>query len=110
MSSTSNTTSPTSNFQAIFDAALMDYTDKTGKNLRDLSHPLASKLDSCDSPDSFLDIFQEQAREFDEFRKGDTKLIKWLTPTVKVLHTISTNKILGHGASVKFIIYHHSCH
>jgi hypothetical protein len=115
MSSTSNTTSTSSNFQAFFDAALKDYTEKTGKDLCDLDHPLASKLDSCNSPDSILDIFKEQARGFDEFRKGDTKLFKWLNPIVKVLHTISTNEVLGHSASsvnlTTFIIYHnHSCH
>ena len=114
MSSTSNTTSTTSNFQAIFDAALKDYTKKTGKDLCDLGHPLASKLDGCNCPDSILNIFREQAREFDEFKKGDTKLLKWLEPIVKVLHTISTNKVLGNSASsvnpATFIIYHHSCH
>jgi hypothetical protein len=99
MSSTSNTNSTTSNFQAVFDAALKDYTKKTGKDLCDLDHPLASKLNSCDSPESILDIFREQAREFDEFRKDDTKLFKWLKPIVKVLHTLSTNEVLGDGAS-----------
>ena len=114
MPSTSNTTSTTSTFQAIFEAALKDYTKKTGKDLGDLGHPLASKLDSCDSPDSILDIFREQAREFDEFRKGDTKLFKWLKPIVTVLHTLSTNEVLGHSASTvnpaTFTIYHRPCH
>ena len=114
MSSNSNTTSTTSNFQAFFDAALKDYSRKTGKDLCNLDHPLASKLDSCDGPDSILDIFREQASEFDEFRKGDTKLFKWLKPIVEVLHTLSTNKVLGDSASsvnrAEFIIYHHSCH
>jgi hypothetical protein len=109
MSSTSNTT-----FQAIFENALKDYTEKTGKDLCHLDHPLASKLDSCNSPDSILDIFQEQAKEFDEFRKGNTKLFKWLNPIVKVLHAISTNEVIGDSASsvnlATFIIYHHSCH
>jgi hypothetical protein len=99
MSSTHNTTSTASNFQAIFDVALKDYTEKTGKDLRDLHDPLASKLDSCDSPDSILDIFREQAREFDEFKKGDTKLFKWLNPIVKVLHAVSTNKGILDSAS-----------
>ena len=97
MSSTSDTTSTTSNFQAIFEVALNDYTKKTGKDLCSLDHPLTSKLDSCDSPDSILNIFQEQAREFDEFRKGDTKLFKWLKPIVKVLYTLSTNNVLQIG-------------
>lgn len=114
MSSTSNTTSTASNFQAIFDAALKDYTKKTGKDLSDLDHPLASKLDTCDTPDSIINIFQEQAREFGEFRKGDTKLLKWLKPIVKILHPISTNKVLSDSVSsvnpAAFIIYHHPCH
>ncbi|KAN0103626.1 hypothetical protein V8E52_011808, partial [Russula decolorans] len=90
------------NFKAFFDAALKDYTKKTGKDLCDLDHPLASKLDSCDSPDSILNVFQEQAREFGEFRKGDTKLLKWLKPIVKILHPISTNKVLGDSVSSVF--------
>ena len=102
--------SSTSTFQAIFEAALKDYTKKTGKDLYDLDHPLASKLDGCDSPDSIIDIFKEQAKEFDEFRKDDTKLFKWLKPIVKVLHTLSTNEVLGHRASsvntATLIIYH----
>jgi hypothetical protein len=114
MSSISNTTSTTSNFWAIFDAALKDYTKKTGRDLCDLDHRLASKLDSCDNPDSILNVFREQAREFGEFKNGDTKLLKWLKPIVKTLHTISTNKVLGYSASsvnlATFIIYHHSCH
>ena len=113
MCSMSNTTSTTSTFQAIFEDALNDYTKNTGKDLYDLDHPLASKLDSCDSPDSILDIFREQAREFDEFRKGDTKLFKRLKPIVTVLYTLST-KVLGHSASgvnpPTFIIYRHSCY
>ena len=99
MSLTSDTTSVTSNFQAIFDAVLKDYTKKTGKDLSDLDHPLASKLDGCDSPDSILEIFREQAGEFDEFRKGDTKLFKWLNPIVNVLHTLTSNNVLGDSAS-----------
>ena len=83
MSSASTTAS--SNFQAIFNSALVEYTKQTGKDLR--NHPLASEIDSCDSADSIANIFKEQAKKFDEFRKGDsTKLVKWLEPVVKVLH------------------------
>jgi hypothetical protein len=113
MSSTSNTTTPTTpSFQAIFDAALKDYSKKTGKDLCNLDHPLTSILDSRNSPDAILDIFREQATEFGEFRKGDTKLFNWLKPIVKILHTISTNKVLGDSAGsvnpATSIIYHDS--
>ncbi len=97
MSSTSDALTTTPIFPAIFEAALKDYTKKTGKDLHD--HPFASRIDSCDSPDSILDILQEQAREFDEFRKGDTNLFRWLNPIVRVLYTLSTNKVLKDSAS-----------
>ena len=97
MSSASNTISTSFNLEAIFNAALTDYTKRTGKDLR--NHPLASKIDSCDNPESILDIFQEQAQAFDKFRKGDNKLFKWLTPVVNVLHAISSNETLSDNAS-----------
>ncbi len=98
MSSTSNTTSSSSHFNVLLNAALTKYTEQTGNDLRD--HPLASRIDSCDSAESILDIFQEQATEFDEFRKSDNKLFKWLAPVVKVLHALSTNKALSEHASL----------
>ena len=87
--SASNTASTASHFQTLFNAALAKYTKQTGKDLR--SHPLADKIDNCDGPDSILNIFQEQAQAFDEFRNGDTKLLKWLRPVVNVIHALSTN-------------------
>jgi hypothetical protein len=97
MSSASNTTSASFNFEAFFNAALTEYTKRTGKDLR--NHPLASKIDGCDNPESILDIFQEQALAFEKFRKGDTKLFKWLRPVVDVLHAISTNETISDIAS-----------
>jgi hypothetical protein len=97
MSSTFNTTPTSSNFQALFNAALTDYTKQTGQDLRD--HPLASRIDRCDNPGSILDVFQEQARAFDESRRGDTKLFNWFKSIVKVLHALSTNEVLSEGAS-----------
>ena len=94
----SNTASTTSNFQTLFNAALAKYTKQTGKDLR--NHPLADRIDSCDSPDSILDIFKEQSRAFVEFRNGDTKLFKWLRPVVNVLHALSTNSVLSDNSSL----------
>ena len=93
MSSASNTTS---NFETIFNAALANYTKQTGKDLR--NHPLASKIDSSDKPDSILDIFQEQAQAFDEFRRsepGDSELFKLLRPVVYV--SLPTKDVLQHS-------------
>ena len=85
------------NFEAIFNAALTEYTKRTGKDLR--NHPLASKIDSCDNPESILEVFKEQARAFDEFRKGDTKLFKCLRPVVDVLHAITANESFSNKVS-----------
>jgi hypothetical protein len=86
MSSASSSAYSSSTFGALFNAALEKYTKKTGKDLR--SHPLASEIDSCDSPDSIINIFREQAQAFDEFKRGDTQLFKWLKPVVNVLHAL----------------------
>ena len=98
MSSTHNTTFTTSNFEAIFNAALVEYTSQTGKDLR--SHPLASKIDRCDSAQDILDIFLAQAKTFDEFRKGAPKLIKSLRPLVSGLYTLSISAALSAGISL----------
>ena len=99
MSSPSNTTftSSTGTFSTLFNAALEKYTKQTGKDLR--NHPLASEIDGCDSPDSILHIFQEQARAFDEFKNGDAKLLRWLRPVVNVLHALSTNEAIRDSIS-----------
>jgi fungal STAND N-terminal Goodbye domain len=98
MESAPSTTSTSSKFEALFDAALAKYTKRTGQDLR--NHPIATTIDRCQSPDAILEIFQEQSRHFDEFRNGDPKLIKFLTPIVNGLHAISNNAVLSAGASL----------
>ena len=113
MSSASNMASTASDFETLLNAALDKYTKQTGTDLR--SHPLADKIDNCDGPDSILDIFQEQAQAFVEFRaqafvefrNGDTKLLKWLRPVVNVLHALSTNSVLSDiGILVSAAMFH----
>ena len=107
MSAASNTSS---DFQTLFNAALANYTKQTGKDL--CNHPLASKIDGCDNPDSIIEMFQEQSQVYDKIRKGDTKLFKWLRPAVNVLHALSTGLVLsGSGSLVSparatFLIIH----
>ena len=79
-----------SNFQLIFDNALKTYKTCTKRDL--LKHPLADRLQACNSPSSILAVLQEQVQELNESRRGDTK---WLDPTVNVLHTFS--EALGEG-------------
>ena len=93
MSATSHTT-----FQATLSTALANYTKQTGDDL--VNHPLATKLQNCDDLDSILRVLQEQALAFDEFRKGDQKLMKWLKPMIHVLHALSRSSILSEGTGL----------
>src|SRR5260221_6842921 len=76
-----------SNSTPILDAALDEYKSITGQDLH--THPFATAFDTCNSPNTVLNIFQKQAQAFDRFRKGDDKLMKWLTSIVHVLFRIS---------------------
>jgi len=83
----------TSNFAAIFETASSHYKTLTGQDLG--THPFAVALESYNSPGSVLEVFQKQAQTFGRFRKGDDKLIAYLTPIVNVLFTLSAT--LGEG-------------
>jgi len=98
MSSTRNASkASSSNFEALLNEALTKYTQKTGKDLR--NHPLASKIDSCKSAKSFLDIFQEQAKEFEE-SVDDSKLLDRLEPVVNGLLVLSESGAVETAASL----------
>jgi hypothetical protein len=98
MSSTSDATAPSPNFQAIFRDALTKYTKQTGRDL--LNEPLAAKIRGCNSSDEILGVFQEQAQAFQQFRIGDSRLFEWLGPIVNVLHALATNATLSAGVSL----------
>lgn len=83
----------TQNFQPIFEKALTEYKKKTGKDLT--THPLASEIYRCDSPEAILTVLQGKANELNHSRRGDERLTKWLTPTVNVLNALSAT--LGQG-------------
>ena len=81
----SSTTS--SNFQFIFDAALSNYTNQTSIDL--ITHPSAQTLQNCHSVDAIFDLLQDRAKQFQAYRDGNRKLIDCLKPVVQVLHTVS---------------------
>ena len=87
--STSNQTTDRSsaNFTAIFEAAANKYKILTKQDLG--THPFAAAFANSSSPDSILDVFRTQAQAFDKFRKGDDKLMAWLTPIVHIFLTFS---------------------
>ncbi|KAH8982686.1 hypothetical protein EDB92DRAFT_1952114 [Lactarius akahatsu] len=93
-----STTTDASTFKAIFDNALKEYEDKTGTNLT--THPLADKLQTCDSPDAVLNVLQEHVRAYEESRNGDQRLTKLLDPTIHILYLFSA--ALGEGVGLAF--------
>ena len=97
--------------EILFNAALAKYCKETGEDLR--NHPLAARINSCDSPESVLNVFQQQAQAFEESRRDDARLFKWLIPVVIVLQAFSTNAILSDGVSLvspaDFLIVHSVC-
>ena len=82
-------------FAAILDAALQEYAQKTGTDLA--THPLATTLETCLSPDAVLTVLHEQAHAFDQYRNGDWKvqLMRHLRPTVDILLGLSTSGVFG---------------
>jgi hypothetical protein len=90
------TSTSSSNFQEFFNNALKAYERRTKKDL--LAHPLATQLQSCNSPSSILNVLQQQVQELNQPQSSDERLTKWLDPTVKVLYTFSGT--LGEGVSL----------
>jgi hypothetical protein len=90
--------SPSESFQLLFEAALQDYEKQTGMKLID--HPLARRLETCDSVYSITSILQEQAQAFRDFRGDDGKVMKSLKCAVHVLYTLSNSTALSEGVGL----------
>ena len=97
-----------SQFQSLFDAALKEYSRKTGKDIA--TEPLTTRLLRCDSSDAVLGILQEQAHAFNQFRNGDWKvqLMRRLKPTVDILLGLSTSGFFGEGIGLVRLINRHT--
>ena len=65
----------------------------TGKRLD--THPFATQLDSCRSPEAVSNVLRTQVQAFKKFREGDEKLMTWLNPIVNILFVFSVT--LGNG-------------
>ena len=76
--------------------ALDTYKQRTKNDL--LAHPLASRLQTCKSPDAIIAVLQEQVQGLDQSRNIDERWYRWLDPTVNVLQAFSS--ILEAGASL----------
>ena len=87
---------PAVSYQAILDKALADYCQQIGVDLD--KHPFADELRGRDSPDEVLKLLESKANAFRVYRGGNRKLIDWLSPVVKVVHTLSG--VLGEAVSL----------
>ena len=99
MSNDPSSSTSRSNFDSIFKAALKTYKKKTGKDIT--SHPLATELQSCNSPDAILAVLRRQVPIPDRSQNGDEAFANCLIPTVNVLYTLSGT--LGGGVGLVII-------
>ena len=81
-----------SHLKVLFDAALQDYEGKTGIALAE--HPLAERLQACDSIESITAVLHEQTQAFNQFR-GKEKLMKLLKNAVSALYKLSAGAKLA---------------
>jgi hypothetical protein len=77
--------SGSSHLRVLFEAALEDYKQQTGIELA--KHPLAERLQDCNSVESVTAILREQAQDFKEFREKD-KVLDALKKVLTVLHRL----------------------
>jgi len=96
MSQAAPAPSSSSNFLAVFSAALETY-EKTTKN-KLFTHPFAAQLQSCESPADILSVLQGLVQQVDQNRSNDQGLVNWLGPTVNVLFAFSAT--LGEGVGL----------
>ena len=74
------TTSSTTNFQLVFNAALQAYEKMTRKRL--LAHPITAKLQLCDSPTAVLSMLQGLVQQFEKHSSSNERLRNWLGQTI----------------------------
>ncbi|KAH8986714.1 hypothetical protein EDB92DRAFT_1230987 [Lactarius akahatsu] len=98
MSQTPPASTSSSNFRAIFVAALREYEKKTKTDLH--THPLAIQLQSCGSSNDILVVLRDKVNEFDQSKSRNERLASWLGPTINVLYAFSAT--LGEGVGLIF--------
>ena len=88
------TSGPRSNSQLIIDA-LGDYAKLTGVDLS--KNPFAEELQRRNTADDILELLQEREKAFKEYRDGNRRLMKSISPAIRVLHAFSS--FLGEAIS-----------
>ncbi|KAF8270957.1 hypothetical protein EI94DRAFT_1698457 [Lactarius quietus] len=98
MSNPYPTIAPSSNHQVIIESALKEYQKTTKQDLT--AHPLATRLQACETLPAILIILQDQIDGSNQSRSSDERMSNWLDPTISVLHAFSTT--LGEGVCSGF--------
>jgi hypothetical protein len=81
-------------FQELLETAFRDYEVQTGKALA--NHPLAEKLQSCDSVESVTAVLREQTEISSEIR-GKDRVLKPLKNVLSALHKLSSTSAVNFG-------------
>ena len=89
---------PSTELKSLLETALNEFEKRAGITLD--RHPIADKLVNCDSADSIIEVLQEQAQAFRNFRGDDGKMMTWLKRTVNVLCALSTSDVLAEGVGL----------
>jgi hypothetical protein len=98
---------PPLELKSLFETALNEFEKRAGTNLA--QPQIIDKLVNCKSADSVIDVLQEQAQAFRDFRGDDGKLSTLLKRTVNILYALSTSGVLGEGIGLvcvySFLLY-----
>jgi hypothetical protein len=84
--------SESARFQALIEPALQAYEKKAGVSMA--QHPLAIKLQSCDTVEAITGLLQDQAQVFRDLQ-GSDKIMKSIKITVSILSKISSTASLA---------------
>jgi len=79
--------SESARFQTLFGPALQAYEKKAGVSLA--QHPLAVKLQSCDTVEAITGLLQDQAQAFAHLQ-GSDKIMKSIRMAVPILSKITS--------------------
>ena len=73
------------NLRELFEHALETYKQQTGIEL--VNHPLAERLQDCNTVESVTNVIREQAQDFKKFQEKD-RVLNPLRKVLKVLHIL----------------------
>ena len=96
MSHTHSAAASSSKFHVLISSALDTYRIRTKKDL--LTHPLATRLQACDTPTAILTILREQIQGLGQSQSSAERWSRWLDPTVNVLFAFSAT--IGAGVDL----------